>query len=81
MNIPSRGKNHLFIGLVDKSKYQYENLGRNLFFKKKFQLFGKILRVRIIGMFGIQSLLKPMKMEYKWDRLAHMDVNVKVNLF
>ena len=28
MNIPSRGKNHLFIGLVDKSKYQYENLGR-----------------------------------------------------
>ena len=26
MNIPSRGKNHLFIGLVDKSKYKYELL-------------------------------------------------------
>ncbi len=28
MNIPCRGKSHLFIGLVDKSKYKYENLGR-----------------------------------------------------
>jgi hypothetical protein len=26
MNIPCRGKSHLFIGLVDKSKYKYENL-------------------------------------------------------
>ena len=26
MNIPSRGKNHLFVGLVDKSKYKYEHL-------------------------------------------------------
>jgi hypothetical protein len=27
MNIPCRGKSHLFIGLVDKTKYKYENLG------------------------------------------------------
>jgi hypothetical protein len=26
MNIPCRGKSHLFIGLVDKSRYKYENL-------------------------------------------------------
>lgn len=26
MNIPCRGKSHLFIGLVDKSKYKYDNL-------------------------------------------------------
>ena len=26
MNIPCRGKSHLFIGLVDKTKYKYENL-------------------------------------------------------
>ena len=26
MNIPCRGKSHLFIGLVDKSKYKYEHL-------------------------------------------------------
>jgi len=26
MNIPSRGKSHLFIGLVDKTKYKYEML-------------------------------------------------------
>jgi len=26
MNIPSRAKNHLFIGVVDKTKYKYENL-------------------------------------------------------
>ena len=32
MNIPCRGKSHLFIGLVDKSKYKYENLGRNILF-------------------------------------------------
>ncbi len=29
MHIPSRGKNHLFIGVVDKSKYKTENLSRN----------------------------------------------------
>jgi len=28
MNIPSRGKNHLFVGLVDKSKYKYEHLSK-----------------------------------------------------
>lgn len=28
MNIPSRGKNHLFVGLVDKSKYKYDHLSR-----------------------------------------------------
>ena len=28
MNIPCRGKSHLFIGLVDRSKYKYENLGK-----------------------------------------------------
>lgn len=27
MSIPCRGKSHLFIGLVDKTKYKYENLG------------------------------------------------------
>ena len=27
MNLPCRGKSHLFIGLVDKAKYKYENLG------------------------------------------------------
>lgn len=32
MNIPSRGKSHLFIGLVDKSKYRKENLGKFLYF-------------------------------------------------
>lgn len=26
MNIPSRGKNHLFVGLVDKSKYKFDHL-------------------------------------------------------
>jgi hypothetical protein len=26
MNIPSRGKSHLFVGLVDRSKYKYEHL-------------------------------------------------------
>lgn len=26
MNIPSRGKSHLFIGLVDKTKYKYDML-------------------------------------------------------
>lgn len=26
MNIPSRGKSHLFLGLVDKSKYKYDML-------------------------------------------------------
>ena len=26
MNIPSRGKSHLFIGLVDKAKYKYDML-------------------------------------------------------
>jgi len=26
MNIPSRGKSHMFVGLVDKSKYKNENL-------------------------------------------------------
>jgi hypothetical protein len=30
MNIPCRGKSHLFIGLVDKTKYKYENLGIHL---------------------------------------------------
>lgn len=28
MNIPCRGKSHLFIGLVDRSKYKYDNLGK-----------------------------------------------------
>lgn len=28
MNIPSRGKSHLFVGLVDKSKYKSEHLGK-----------------------------------------------------
>lgn len=28
MNIPCRGKSHLFIGLVDKSKYKYEHLSK-----------------------------------------------------
>jgi len=26
MNIPCRGKSHLFVGLVDRSKYKIENL-------------------------------------------------------
>lgn len=30
MNIPSRGKNHLFVGLVDKSKYKQEHLSNTL---------------------------------------------------
>lgn len=33
MNIPCRGKSHLFIGLVDRSKYKIENLSnKNLIF-------------------------------------------------
>ena len=32
MNIPSRGKSHLFVGLVDKTKYKYENLGISLYY-------------------------------------------------
>lgn len=30
MLLPSRGKNHLFIGVVDKSKYKKENLSNTL---------------------------------------------------
>ena len=28
MNWVSNGKSHLFVGLVDRSKYQYSNLGK-----------------------------------------------------
>jgi hypothetical protein len=31
MNIPCRGKSHLFIGLVDKTKYKLENLCKKRF--------------------------------------------------
>ncbi len=38
MNIPCRGKSHLFVGLVDKSKYKIENLSnKKLNFKKNFK--------------------------------------------
>ena len=53
MNIPCRGKSHLFIGLVDKSKYRIENLGKIFFKFFKFQLFGKIHQILFTGMFGI----------------------------
>jgi hypothetical protein len=35
MNIPCRGKSHLFVGLVDKTKYKIENLSKN----SKFNIF------------------------------------------
>ena len=52
MNVPSRGKNHLFIGLVDKTKYKNEHLSNLNNFIQKFQLSGRILRVHIIGTSG-----------------------------
>jgi hypothetical protein len=41
MNIPCRGKSHLFIGLVDKSKYKYENLGNYISLKISVSTFWK----------------------------------------
>jgi hypothetical protein len=50
MNIPSRGKNHLFVGLVDKSKYKYDHLSKSLL--TQCPHFGKTPLVLITGMFG-----------------------------
>lgn len=37
MNIPCRGKSHLFIGLVDKTKYKIENLSNINFLKLRIK--------------------------------------------
>jgi len=42
MNIPSRSKSHIFIGLVDKTKYRYEHLSNY-----NLQLINKIIHIYI----------------------------------